>query len=104
MSDNEDSQLDDLFRASRTTPPDTSHAEFGFETRLMARIREEREQSGWLAAWAWKLCPVFACVVVALTVWVLGTTADTASDLRDAAVGASSDEVALAEYFNQPNL
>lgn len=104
MSDNSDRQLDDLFRASRTMPPDTARAEFGFETRLMARILEEREQSGWLAAWAWKLCPVFACVVVALTVWVLGTTADTVSDLRDAVVGASTDEVALAQYFNEPNL
>lgn len=33
--------LDSLFRAVRDDAPDTSRMEFGFETRVMARIRTE---------------------------------------------------------------
>lgn len=41
--------------------------EFGFETRLLARIREER-RSSWLA-WAWRLCPYAAALAIATGVW-----------------------------------
>ena len=39
MNDNRDSQLDALFRAARADAPDTARAEYGFETRLLARLR-----------------------------------------------------------------
>ncbi len=62
-------KLDKLFKAVRAEKPDTSRVEFGFETRLLARIRSEKEQeSPWLV-WAWKLMPAFAAVVLALGVW-----------------------------------
>lgn len=48
--------LDALFAAARTSAPDTSRVEFGFETRLLARLRTERSES-WLV-WGWKLCPI----------------------------------------------
>jgi hypothetical protein len=68
MKDNFDQKLDALFAAARAaTPPDTSRAEYAFETRLAARLRTEN--SGTLSAWAWKLCPFFAALALAVGWW-----------------------------------
>lgn len=64
-----DSQLDALFAKARNQRPDTSVAEFAFETRLMARLRE-REEAGSAWAWAsWRMVPFFVVLVVGLMVW-----------------------------------
>lgn len=60
---------DKLFKAARATKPDTSRVEYGFETRLLARLRTERSQPVAWFAWTWKLMPVFAAVVLALGIW-----------------------------------
>ena len=60
--------LDSLFRAVRDDAPDTSRMEFGFETRVMARIRTER-RSSW-QGWAWRLCPFFTALAVAAGSWM----------------------------------
>ena|SRR5436190_19684420 len=62
-----DPQLDALFRAARDVAPDTSRNEFAFETRLLARLREERRGS-WITI-ALRLSPFFAALVVAAAVW-----------------------------------
>jgi hypothetical protein len=67
-----DPTLDALFRAARDQAPDTSRNEFGFETRLLARIREERRGS-WMTI-ALRLSPVFAALVVAAAVLCHGYT------------------------------
>jgi hypothetical protein len=67
MNDNHDSQLDALFAAARAEEPDTSRLEYGFETRLAARLREENGAS--LFAWAWRLCPFFAALAIAVAWW-----------------------------------
>jgi hypothetical protein len=64
---NVDPMLDRLFEAARGEAPDTSRAEYAFESRLMARIREEQSSS--IYAWAWKLAPFFAAVVIAVGLW-----------------------------------
>jgi hypothetical protein len=69
---NSDPQLDALLRAARAAAPDTSRTEFGFETRLMARLREER-RSSWITI-ALRLSPVFAALVVAAAVLCHGYT------------------------------
>jgi len=70
MNDNPDPQLDALFAAARAGAPDTSRVEYGFETRLAARLREERGAS--LFAWAWRLCPFFAALALAVAWWTQG--------------------------------
>lgn len=70
MIDN--ARLDELFAAARRAAPDTSRLEYAFETRLLARLREERETS--VQTWAWRLCPFFAAVAVALTLWSASDT------------------------------
>ena len=64
---NPDDELDRLFAAARTPSQDHSRLEFGFETRVLARVREERSAS-WFS-WAWKLCPYFAALAVAVGAW-----------------------------------
>ncbi|HUK84155.1 MAG TPA: hypothetical protein VLZ12_16165 [Verrucomicrobiae bacterium] len=88
--------LDNLFRAARDATRDTTRAELGFETRLLARIRAERAQATPWFAFAWKLLPAFAAIVIALGVW--NYAAASAVDLPTAIVG-NTDESALASYL-----
>jgi hypothetical protein len=67
MNDNLDQKLDALFAAARATAPNTERAEFAFETRLAARLHAEN--SGSLFAWAWRLCPFFAALALAVGWW-----------------------------------
>jgi len=64
-----DENLDALFAQARARRPDTSAAEFAFETRLLARLRARQEASSVWAKAAWRLIPVFAACVIGLTVW-----------------------------------
>jgi hypothetical protein len=73
MNDNRDPQLDALFRAARIDAPETARAEYGFETRLLARLREERGTS--IFTWAWRLCPFFAVLAISAAFWTRTTTA-----------------------------
>ena len=62
-----DAELDTLFRSTRNDEGGAGWKEFGFETRVLARLREER-RSSWLA-WAWRLCPYAAALALATGVW-----------------------------------
>ena len=64
-----DADLDALFAAARTRHPDTSKAEFGFETRLMARLHSQQDNGSVWAMVSWRLIPLFAACVVALMIW-----------------------------------
>lgn len=64
---NPDQKLDALLRAARDAAPDTASTEFAFETRLLARLREERG-GAWFAI-ALKLSPLFAALVLAAAAW-----------------------------------
>ncbi len=73
MNEMSDADLDALFQLERSVTAQKGFAkEFAFETRVLARIREERET---LSLWsfqrvAWKLMPVFAVAALALCVSV----------------------------------
>ena len=98
-----DEQLDKLFQTARVVQPDTSRAEYGFETRLLARLRANRTQSAQWQILAWKLIPVFACVVVALGVWTFTGLGATSSDLGSALTG-DHEENTLASYLTGGSL
>ena len=62
--------LDALFAAARAVQPDTSRSEYGFETRLMARIAHDGARPPfWWGAWSWRLAPLFAVVALGLSLW-----------------------------------
>ena len=80
-----DDQLNQLFQAARGSHPDTSRAEYGFETRLLAALREDRERATPWAALVWRLMPVFAAVVVITGAWSYSVQSQTTAE---AALGA----------------
>ena len=90
-----DEQLNQLFQATRGSRPDTSRAEYGFETRLLAALREEREQTTPWAALTWRLMPVFAAIVVVTGVWSYNVQSQAGAE---AALGTGG-ETALAGAF-----
>src|SRR5215213_2682505 len=65
--------LDQLLADARAAEPDFSRIEYAFETRLMARLAEERSAS--IFSWAWRLCPYFAMLALAAACWSRTTTA-----------------------------
>jgi len=86
-----DDQLNKLFAAARQAPPDTGRAEFGFETRLLARLRAVRQGELPWFVWTWRLAPVFAAVVIALGVWNFTAPTDPLAEI----ISDTSDEAAL---------
>lgn len=90
MNDN----LDKLFKAARADERDTARVQYGFETRLLARLRHERAQEQPWYAFAWRLVPVFAAVVVVLGVW--GQSAFEPVSL-ETALGGMGPELSLGE-------
>jgi hypothetical protein len=83
-----DERLNQLFQAARGSRPDTSRAEYGFETRLLAALRENREQLAPWAALTWRLMPVFAAIVVVTGVWSYNVQSQTATE---AALGTGAE-------------
>lgn len=90
-----DDQLNNLFAAARKAQPDTERAEFAFETRLLARLRAERQAAAPWFVWTWRLAPLFVAVVIALGVWNITGTSDPLADLH----AGGSDEAALVEML-----
>lgn len=93
-----DERLDKLFQAARAARPDTSRAEHGFETRLLALLRTNREQPAPWYALAWKLMPAFAAIVVALGAWTAAEPGLSSNDLGSAITG-DRQENTLANYL-----
>ena len=92
----QDGQLDALFALARARRPDTSAAEFAFETRLLARLRAQEETGSTWAIVSWRLVPFFAACVVALTLW----QAEIASDTADAATIAGLNNPVAADLWS----
>jgi hypothetical protein len=68
MKPDSDALLDSLFRAARHADPDEFPTPLGFETRVLARLREERRNS--LPAFCWRLSPLFASLLLLAMIWL----------------------------------
>jgi hypothetical protein len=97
MNDDTEEKLSALFAAARATERDTSRLEFGFETRLAARLREE--SGGSLSAWAWKLCPFFAALALAVAWWSHVTVRDAVTTQMAIEATPENAEVVLLAYM-----
>jgi hypothetical protein len=98
-----DDELDALFRSARFEPPSCvdnaggfERIEFGFETRLLARLREERGTS-WLA-WAWRLCPFAAALAIAASAWSY-THGDDAPDTESVYAAVRLAGMPVLDYY-----
>lgn len=97
MNDNFDQKLDALFAAARASVPDTSRAEFAFETRLAARLRAENSAS--IFAWAWRLCPFFAALALAVGWWTHTTERTEPVSTLVSEAAPANDEQMLVAYM-----
>ena len=98
---NPDHDLDALFALARQHRPDTSRAEYAFETRLTARLREQRQPDA-RTIWAkvtWRMLPFFAVAVIALGIW----RADIATEADDTLAMASIEQTGDTDLFNLSN-
>jgi hypothetical protein len=91
-------KLDRYFALARRSTPDISGVERGFETRVMARIRESREVREPWYDWAWRLAPVFLALTLLLAGWsVLYSPVPPADPV--AMLDSGSQEVALLDIL-----
>lgn len=104
MNDNTDRHLDELFEAARQESRDTSRVEWGFETRLTARLREEANPFAAVMAWAWRLCPFFAALAVAAALWSRSESGlNKAEEFLASESGQNREESVLLAYFTGEN-
>jgi len=82
--------LDALFALARAQRPNTSAAEYSFETRLMARLRERKETSSIWAMVSWRMMPFFAACVLGLAIWQEQVVTETDDAAQSAYVENSS--------------
>ncbi len=94
-----DTDLDALFALARTRRPDTSKAEFGFETRLQARLRAHQNTGSIWAMVSWRLIPFFAVGVVALSIW----QAEVVSEANDAEQTCYAENPVNLDSWNNLN-
>lgn len=97
MRDKSEEKLERLFAASREEKPDTARQEACFETRLLARIREQRESRAPWYLMAWRCVPAFALVAVIVATLSI-TYGSTASSDLFAAISSGQEEY-LAKSF-----
>jgi hypothetical protein len=93
-----DDRLNELFDAARRVKPDTARVEYGFETRLLARLRTEREQLVPWPTFAWKLMPVFAVIVVAAGLWMAVAPSTNLTDLQGAIAGDEGERTLVTHF------
>lgn len=83
--ENAHDSLERLFAAARPVSPAVDRLEFGFTTRLQAQLRAARSaSSASLGDWAWRLCPFFATIVLALAVLTATEPRESDTDLQAA--------------------
>jgi len=91
--------LDALFALARERRPDTSAAEYAFETRLMARLRAPGKIESLWAKISWRMIPFFAACVLILAVW----HAEVASDTHEAMQLAYAEDPDSVDLWNNLN-
>jgi hypothetical protein len=89
-----DDELGELFAKAREARRNTSRIEYGFETRVGARLRDEASEASWLNQ-AWRLCPFFAGIVLMVFVWNAPSLFEFSSDQA----ALARDDYQVVEYF-----
>lgn len=68
--DPRDVKFDRLFAAARKAELYPPEKEYGFEARVMSRIRSERESRKSFLLWEWRLIPLFVSLIILLGIWI----------------------------------
>lgn len=100
-ADPKDNNLDRLFAAARRAELYKTEGEYGFETRVLARIRADRTENRSFLLWAWRLMPFFASVVICLAIWLSFFEPSHASDLIAGAGSGYEDAVVVSSLAGE---
>ena len=93
----DDDNLERLFAAARRTSPYKLEMEYGFETRVMAKIRAKYEGRMAYSLWAWRLIPVFISLVILVGIWTYTAESPPMIDLN--AIARIGNEEAMLTVF-----
>ncbi len=91
MEDKTNKRLEQLFSAARDAAPDTSAMEAHFETRVMARIREQREKTAPWFGLVWRMIPIFAVVAAIAAICNMSFNPDHSQDMFAAITNGQED-------------
>jgi hypothetical protein len=97
-TDPNEEKIERLFAAARQAEPYKAAIEYGFETRLMAKIRSERERQMPFFLWAWRLIPVFVSIVIFLGIWTYESRYSHMTDLS-AITGIGNEETTMVAFL-----
>ena len=97
-NDPRDAKLDMLFAAAREAELYPPEREYGFETRVMARIRAEKEKQQSFLIWEWRLIPFFVSLIIFLGVWIYTSESHPTIDLS-ALTHSGNEEAVLTAYL-----
>ncbi len=97
-ADPEDNNLERLFAAARKAELYKTELEYGFEARVLSRIRANRTENRSFLLWAWRLMPFFASIVIGLAIWFSFFESSHASDLI-AAAGSGYEDAIVVSYL-----
>ena len=89
-----DEKLNRLFASARKAELYKTDMEHGFETRVVAKIRAERERQRPFLLWVWRLIPVFVSIVISLGIWIYESRYSSMADLS-AITGIADEETML---------
>jgi type IV secretory pathway component VirB8 len=98
MRDRYDDKLDALFATARQETPDTTSAAEYFETRLVARLREQRNQPAPWQRLVWQLLPFFAAIAIIVIVCSITLNPLKTSD-PFAALTQGTEEIMARNYL-----
>ncbi len=97
-NDPSDEKLDRLFAAARRAEPYSTDLEYGFESRVMGKIRAKREGETPFLMWVWRLIPVFASLIVLIGIWIYAAEPGYAIDLS-AISGPRNEETTIIAFL-----
>ena len=92
--DRDNDRIERLFAAVRKAHLYDAKLEYGFETRVMAKIMEQRNAQKPFFSWAWRLVPAFVSAVLILGMWTYMTEHKELLDLSSI-TGINSEETLL---------
>jgi hypothetical protein len=99
MEDNpNDEKLDRLFAAAHKAEPYKKEIEYGFETRLMAKIRAQGERQTPFLLWSRRLIPIFASIVIFLGILIYSSRYSHMTDLS-AITGIGNEETTIVAFL-----
>lgn len=97
-NDPSDAKLDRLFAAARKAELYTADKEYGFEARVMTKIRGKREGLMPFGFWAWRLIPVLVSLVILMGILMYASEPRYTIDLN-AMTGTANEEAVLTAFL-----